>query len=64
MCRNHAQYLAFAPGTSEVAAGVWLFCILLFIVCPNGAFMFIFSSLQFLCILLLEETFAEVAALQ
>ena len=34
MCRDHAQYPAFIPGTSEVAVGLWPFCILLFIICP------------------------------
>ena len=37
VCRGHAQYPAFVPGTSEVAAGFWPFCILLFIICPNCA---------------------------
>ena len=35
VCRDHVQDPAFAPGTSEVAAGFWPFCILFFIICPN-----------------------------
>ena len=36
VCRDHARYPAFAPGTWEVAAGFWPFCIL-FILCPSRA---------------------------
>ena len=32
VCREHAQYPASAPGTSEAATGLWSFCILLFII--------------------------------
>ena len=35
MCGKHAQYPAFAPDTSEVAAGFWPFSIFLFIICPD-----------------------------
>ena len=28
VCRNHAEYPAFAPGISEAAVGFWPFCIL------------------------------------
>ena len=40
VCRDHVQDPAFAPGTSEVTIGFWPFCILLFIICPNCAFMY------------------------
>ena len=34
--KGHAQYLAFSPGSSEVATGVfWVFSILLFLICLN-----------------------------
>ena len=36
VCRNHAQDPAFAPGTSEVAVGLWPFCILLFTIAPTA----------------------------
>ena len=39
LCRDHTQYPAFAPSTSEVAVGFWPFCILLFIIFPNCACM-------------------------
>ena len=32
VCRDHAQYPAFALSTSEMAVCLWLFCILLFII--------------------------------
>ena len=35
--RNHSQYPAFVPSTSEVAAAFGPFCILLFIICLNCA---------------------------
>ena len=66
-CRGHAQYRVFAPSSSEVAVGYfWSFCILS-IICPNCTctqVLFFFSPLEFLCILLLEETFVQVQALQ
>ena len=35
VCRDHAKYPIFAPGTLEVAIGLWPFCILLFIIDPT-----------------------------
>ena len=35
MCRGQVQYPAFVPGTSEMAVGLWPFCILLFIIAPT-----------------------------
>ena len=35
VCRDHAKYPNFAPGTLEVAGGLWPFCILLFIIDPT-----------------------------
>lgn len=35
VCRDRVPYTAFAPGTSEVAAGCWPSCILLFTMCPG-----------------------------
>ena len=37
MCRGHAQYPAFALGTSEVAVGLWPFDILLVIIAPGAS---------------------------
>ena len=45
VCRDHAQYPAFAPGTSEVADGFWPFCTVLSIICPNRKCVVIFSLL-------------------
>ena len=42
VCRNHAQYPTFAPGTSEMAVGFWPFYVLLFITCPTCACMQLF----------------------
>ena len=50
MCRGHAQYPAFAPGSSKLAVGFWSLCIF----CPefiSSAHAPITCSLtQFLCI--------------
>ena len=35
VCRHHAKYPNFAPGTLEMAVGLWPFCILLFIIDPT-----------------------------
>ena len=32
MCQDHTQFPAFAPGSSEMAVGLWCFCILLFVI--------------------------------
>lgn len=37
VCRDHEQYPALVPGSSEVAIGFWSFCILLFMICSNCA---------------------------
>ena len=64
-CRGHAQCPAFAPSSSEVAVG---FLVFLYLVVHNlpqlDMHTVIFSPLWFLCILLLEETFVQVQALQ
>lgn len=36
VCRAHVQYFAFAPSASEMAVGLWPFCILLFIIAPTA----------------------------
>ena len=60
---DHAYYPLFAPGISEEPVGLLPFCTL-FIICPScTCYVVIFSPLQFLCILLLEETFVQVHAL-
>ena len=46
MCRDHVQYPAFAPGTSETAVGFWLPCIL-YIICPTCACMQLFLAPYF-----------------
>ena len=46
--RVHVQYPAFAPSTSEMAVGFWLFCILLFIICANCLCMIILVPYSFL----------------
>ena len=45
VCRDQVQDPAFAPGTSEVAVGLWPFCILLFIFCPSSACVRLFLVL-------------------
>ena len=50
-CGDHAQFPAFAPGTSEMSVGLWPFCILLFIIAPTTH---VCSYFQFLCVLLLQ----------
>ena len=65
VCRGHAQYPAFAPYSSEVAAGLF---VLLIPYCPDSPQLCIhtirFCPLQFLYILLPEETFVQIQALQ
>ena len=46
VCRDHVQYPAFAPGTSETAVGFWLSCIL-YIICPPCACMQLFLAPHF-----------------
>ena len=53
-CSNHTQYLAFAPSISEIAAGFWPFCILLFLTAPTVN-VCCYAQSQFLWILLLER---------
>lgn len=45
MCRDHVEDPAFAPYTSELAAGFWPFYNLLFAICP--ACTVIFNSFPF-----------------
>ena len=55
---------AFAPSSSEVAVGLWAFCILLFIICPNHVCMtslVLFSFFVFCCS---RETFVQGQSLQ
>ena len=54
MCRDHAQYPAFAPGTSEVAVGLWPFCIVVHNHPDCHAFS-CFESCKFLSFLLLHQ---------
>ena len=65
VCRDHAQYPVFAPGSSKVAVG---FLVFLYLVVHNlpqlRVYAVIFSPFYFLCILLLEKTFVQVQALQ
>ena len=48
VCKGHGQHPAFAPSSSEVAAGFLVFCILPFIICPSCACTEFFSPLSFL----------------
>ena len=53
-CRGHAQYPAFAPGSSKVAVGPFgLYTQNLLQLCTHAV---IFSLIQFLCISLLEKS--------
>ena len=45
VCRDHAQYPVFAPGTSETAVGLWPLCILLFVIAPTAHVCSYFSLL-------------------
>ena len=59
---GHAQYSAFAPGSSEVAEGIFAFIVQnLSWLCMH---VVIFSPLEFLCISLLSQKFVHVQALQ
>lgn len=53
VCRDHVQLPAFAPGSSEVALGLWPFCILLFSLCLNcpcvWLFLVLYSFFIFCC---------------
>ena len=44
-CRDQAQWPAFALGTSEVAVGLWPFCVLLSKICPRRMLAAVFSPL-------------------
>ena len=61
-----SQPPAFAPSSSEVALGLfWFLFILLSRICPDWACTQLFLvPYKFLCILLLEEMFVQVQALQ
>ena len=73
VCRGHgtvpcfcSQHPVFAPGSSEVAVGIFgLFVSFGSRICPSCPMhTVIFSSIQFLCILLLEERCVQIQALQ
>ena len=63
-CRGQAQYPAFAPGSSEVALGFLVSVYLVHNLPQLRMHTFIFSPLQFLCILSPEETSVHVQAQQ
>ena len=55
-----AEVSAFAPHTSEMAIGLLRFLYLTVYILPQlGVHAVIFSPLEFLCLLLLEETFSQ-----
>ena len=62
MCKGHAQYSPFAPGSSKVASGCFgLVVSFVHTFAPTThAHAVIFSPIWFLCILLLEERCAHV----
>ena len=65
VCRGHVQYPAFAPGSSKVAVGFFgLFVSFGPEFAPTEHALVIFSPVQFLCILLLEERYVQVQVLQ
>ena len=51
MCRDHMQFPAFAPDTSEVAVGLHPVCIVRFIIAHACSY---FSPLEVFCVLLLQ----------
>ena len=64
-CKRHTQYPAFAPSSSKVV--VEQFGLFVSFVQTSPLLHMqavIFSPMHFLCILLLEETFVQVQALQ
>lgn len=62
--RGQTRYPAFAPHSSEVAFGILVFLYLVHNLPQLHMHMVIFSPLQLLCILFLQETFAQVQTLQ
>ena len=46
VCRDRAQYPAFAASTSEMIVGLWPFCILLLVIVPITHTCGCFSSLM------------------
>ena len=72
LCRRHVQYPAFAPDTlfllQVLQKGQLGFLVFLCLLVQNlpqlHVHAVIFSPIQFLCILLLEEMFVQVQALQ
>ena len=61
VCRGHAQYPAFAPGSSKLAVGFFGLCIF----CPEFFPTAVsFSGIQFLGVLLLMDQCLQVQALQ
>ena len=64
-CRGHAQYPAFAPVSSEVAVGFLRLCIFwVQNLSQLGRHVVVFSLIQFLWFLFLEERRVQVQALQ
>ena len=63
VCRGHAQYPAFAAGSSKVAVGFLVFVSFVQNL-PQLCMHIIFSPVQSLCILLLEERCVQVQKLQ
>ena len=63
---GHAQYPAFAPGSSKVAVGVSLvsFSLVSKMYLNSCMSAGIFNLINFLCILLLKERCVQVQALQ
>ena len=65
LCRGHAQYPAFAPGSSKAAVGFFGLFVSLVQNLPQLCMLALLSRpLEFLWILLLEETFVQVQSLQ
>ena len=65
VCRGQAQYSAFVTRSSEVTTGIFgLFYLIVQNLLQLHMHAVIFSFLYFLCILLLEENFVQVQALQ
>ena len=60
VCKDHVQYPAFGPSSSDVIVGCLVFCIL-FIICPDSACIRYFQAL--IVSLLLDEMFVKVQTL-
>ena len=55
VCKDYTQYPDFALGTSEMAADVWPFCVLLLIFAPSLHLCNQFRPLQRLCIVSVKD---------